>query len=125
MIEITNDRNLALKAGWKALAERAPHIEGNQFDGFDIKAFKDGDLVIGMLMTKGPELHVAVIPEYRRRWLSRRLIRKVLVEIIDKYGKVITSVMENNTVGRDFVERLGFERHYFSNGIIYYRIERE
>ena len=122
MINITNDRMEALKAGWEALSERAPDIEGNNFDGFEIKAFKKGDLVIGMLMTRGPELHVAILPEYRRRWLSAGLIKEVLGNIIDKYGYVITSVMQDNVIGQDFVERLGFKREYFYNGIIHYRM---
>lgn len=122
MIHITNDRIEALKAGWEALSERAPDIEGNNFDGFDIRAFKKNDVVIGMLMTRGPELHVAILPEYRRRWLSAGLIRDVLGTIIDKYGYVITSVMQENIIGQDFVERIGFKRHSYNNGIIYYRM---
>lgn len=122
MIHITNERIEALKAGWEALSDRAPDIEGNNFDGFDIQAFKKDNEVIGMLMTRGPELHVAILPEHRRRWLSAGLIRKVLGNIIDKYGYVSTSVMKDNVIGQDFVERLGFERQSYNNGIIYYRM---
>ena len=122
MIHITNERIEALKAGWEALSDRAPDIEGNNFDGFDIQAFKKDNEVIGMLMTRGPELHVAILPEYRRRWLSAGLIRKVLGNIIDKYGYASTSVMKDNVIGQDFVERLGFERQSYNNGIIYYRM---
>jgi ribosomal protein S18 acetylase RimI-like enzyme len=123
MIQVDNDRLGALRAGWEALSERAPDIEGNNFDGFDIQAFKDGDKVIGMLMTRCSELHVAILPEYRRRWLSARLIKQVLGNIIDKYGYVSTSVMKDNVIGQDFVERIGFKRISYSNGIIYYRMK--
>lgn len=122
MIDVSNDRIGALKAGWEALSERAPDIEGNNFDGFNIQAFKDGDKVIGMLMTRGPELHVAILPEYRRRWLSKGLIKKVMGSLVDKYGYVSTSVMKDNVIGQDFVERLGFQRQSYNNGIIYYRM---
>lgn len=122
MIQVTDERQEALKAGWEALSERAPHIEGNNFDGFEIKAFRNDDKVIGMLMTRGPELHVAILQQFRKRWLSQRLIREVIGGIINKYGYASTSVMENNLIGQNFVERLGFTRHAYEDGIIYYRM---
>ena len=124
MIEVTNERMAALKAGWESLSERAPDIEGNNFDGFDIQAFRKDDTVIGMLMTRGPELHVAILPEYRRRWLSKGLILKVIGSVMEKYGYVVTSVMKDNVIGQEFVERLGFQRQSYNNGIIHYRMNQ-
>lgn len=122
MISVINDKDSALKAGWLALLERAPNIEGIQFDGFDIKAFKDGEITIGMLIIKGPELHVAIIPEYRKKWLSARLIKEVIGGIMDKYGYAVTTVNHDNLKGQNFVERLGFKRQSFFEGIIHYRM---
>lgn len=75
-----------------------------------------------MLLTKGPEIHVAVLPNYRGRWLSSRLIKSVLGLIFSEYGFAVTSVMANNVKGLDFVERIGFKRQSSHNGVIHYRI---
>lgn len=122
MISIYNDRKEALTAGWKALKERSPDIEGNEFTDFEIRALKDDKEAIGMILTRGSELHVAIIPSYRRRWLSQRIIKQVFGELLEKYGYVTTSVMEDNFKGIDFVERLGFKKESISKGIIYYRM---
>ena len=124
MISVTDDKNEALKAGCLALRDRAPHIAESSFDSFEVEALKDGPITIGMILKKGPELHVAIIPMYRGRWLSKRLIRQVIGGIIRKYGYVVTSVMNDNVTGQDFVERLGFKRQFYSNGIIFYRMVR-
>lgn len=80
-------------------------------ESWNVEAFCDGEKVIGMLMTKGPEMHVAVLPEVRGKWLSRRLINEVFAPIIDKYGCAVTKVAECNPKGEDFVGRLGFEKN--------------
>jgi hypothetical protein len=45
-------------------------------------------------------VHLAIIPEYRGRWASRRIIRDML-----KYGTETTPGDDNT-----FVERIGFRR---------------
>ena len=122
MIILEEDREKALEAGWEALKERAPQLKGFQFDDFEVKAFKENDLTIGMLLIKGPELHVAILPKYRKRWLSKRIIKMIIGERLEKYGYAITSVMLDNKIGQDFAERLGFKRQSYSDGIIHYRM---
>jgi hypothetical protein len=60
----------------------------------------DDNKVIGVLISKSNTIHLAIIPEYRGRWASRRIIREML-----KYG---TTTDDGDH--RDFVERLGFKR---------------
>jgi hypothetical protein len=110
-ITVRPEREQALRAGFAALAGRLPM----DFEAFraalaswDVKAFCDGERVVGMLMVQGPELHVAVLPEVRGRWLSRRLIREVFSPLLKSYGEAKTRVMHDNETGRDFVRRLGF-----------------
>lgn len=108
-ITVEPRRAEALKAGFEALADRISlRFEdfSRQLESWDVKAFCDGDLVVGMLMVKGDELHVAVLKEVRGRWLSRRLIREVFAPLLEKYGKARTNVAEGNLVGRDFCERI-------------------
>ncbi len=117
MIQLTNDRAAALDAGWTILMDRlAAHgIGREQFEAavsdHDVKAIQDGEAVIGMFMANGPEVHVAVLPAYRCRWFSRRLLRDALSPIVEQFGYVKTSVMPDNTAGMRFVQRLGFERN--------------
>lgn len=106
-------REQALKAGFKALAERMPaSVDYDKFhtalSSWDVKAFCDGKEAVGMLMVRGAELHVAVIPEVRGKWLSRRLIREVIGPLLHKHGEARTSVTTDNGIGRDFIKRLGF-----------------
>ncbi len=111
MITIKADREGALDAGYRALGERLP--AGLSFDQFReqltdwrVDAFHDGERPVGMLMVRGDELHVAVLPEVRGKWLSRRLIREAFAPILEKYGRARTKVAEGNAVGLDFVRRI-------------------
>lgn len=113
MITVKPLRDEAISVGFKALAGRLPKdYSQEQFstalEPWDVKAFCNGDEPVGMLMTRGAELHVAVLPEVRGKWLSRRLIRDVIRPIIREHGEAKTSVMPDNGVGKDFVRRLGF-----------------
>lgn len=106
-------RDEALKAGFASILDRLPHgYSFEEFRGkvadFEVKAFCDDERVVGMLMTRGPELHVAVIPEVRGKWLSRRLIREVFSPIFQQYGEAVTGVMPDNEEGKEFTRRLGF-----------------
>lgn len=112
-ITVQPRREDALKAGFKALGSRLPlGVDYGKFrtalENWDIKAFCRGDEPVGMLMVRGNELHVAVLPEMRGKWLSRRLIREVISPILQKHGEAKTSVTPDNGVGRDFIKRLGF-----------------
>jgi GNAT superfamily N-acetyltransferase len=65
----------------------------------------DDDKVIGALISKDNIVHLAIVPEYRGKWASRRIIREML-----KYGKTT-----NDSSKQDFVERIGFVK----NGSMY------
>lgn len=111
-INVLPKRKEALEAGFTAMRGRIGDLSFDQFcaslKSWKIRAFCDGDKAVGMLMTKGNELHVAVLPEVRGKWLSRRLIREVIGPLLDKHGFAKTSVMPDNYIGKDFVSRLGF-----------------
>lgn len=113
MITVKPDRTHALEAGYKAMQGRLD-IDFEAFsialENWRVDAFHDGEKAVGMLMTKGPELHVAVLPEVRGKWLSRRLIREVIGPLIERHGEARTDVADGNEIGREFVARLGFEK---------------
>ena len=93
----------AVVAGFLACEEALrDHVEAyvNVMAEWNPVAVCDDDKVIGVLTSKDNIVHLAIIPEYRGRWASRRIIRDML-----KYGTE-TTPGEDNT----FVERIGFRR---------------
>lgn len=67
----------------------------------------NGELA-AVVMVQGNEVHVAANSKFRGKWLSRKVIRDILGNLIADYDQVITSVSYGNELGRKFVERLGF-----------------
>lgn len=115
MITVQPRRDEAIQAGFQAMADRLPvdyTLEAfkRALHEWDVKAFCKGGDVVGMLMVKDNELHVAVLPEVRGRWLSRTLIRNVIGPLIKRYGKAKTKVVHENDRGQEFCQRLGFAK---------------
>lgn len=109
MTTVQPRREEAIKVGFEACL---PRLNGLSFKDWEqalrpweVKAFVKDEEVIGMLMTKGNELHVAVKPEVRGKWLSRRLIREVFEPVLE-FGEWKTSVSPENKKGEDFVKRV-------------------
>ena len=111
MIELRDDREAALDAAYLALRDRVGVSRNDfakAFDGFDVKVGVCGGEAIGAVFTKGPEIHVAVVPRYQKQWASRRLIWECLGGIVKRFGYATTRVMNDNPKGMEFVKRLGF-----------------
>jgi len=81
---------------------------------------KDGHLV-GVVLTCGPEIHVAWVDGKQG---TRALLREHLGGLIKTYGYATTSVPRSRKASQDFVVRLGFEQTHENEFDIYYRIER-
>lgn len=112
MIELRDDRDAALDAAYLALRDRAKGMSRDEFamafDGFDVRVGVEGGEAVGAVFTKGPEIHVAVVPRYQRRWARRGLIGNCLGDILRRFGYATTRVMNDNPKGMEFVKRLGF-----------------
>lgn len=111
MITVQPRREAALEAGYAAMRERLPPDFGfalfcERLADWRVDAFCDGERAVGMLMTRDGELHVAVMPEVRGRWLSKRLIREVFAPIFAAHGRARTSIADGNARGLDFVRRI-------------------
>jgi len=74
---------------------------------------------VGAIMRRGTELHVAVMPKARGKWLGRALFRS-LQEMIEQHGEVTTAVMDSHKSGHEFVRRLGFVQTGQSDGVTHY-----
>jgi GNAT superfamily N-acetyltransferase len=97
-------RGEAIEAGWRAYAERVPGMEAAYraaCEGWRVIAVV-ADSVIGALFARDGVIHLGIVPEWRGRWASRRLIREML-----SYGKT-TTLLPNEADSRDFIGRIGF-----------------
>ena len=65
----------------------------------------NGDRVVGTVYTRGPEVHVSVLPEWRKRWATRGILKQVIPEPL-----AITRVTHGHEYMYDILHRLGFEQ---------------
>lgn len=72
-----------------------------------VPVMHDGALA-AVLMVKEAEVHVAALPQFRGKWLSRKKLVIILKPILDRRGYLTTRVMPDNHAGHAFVRRLGF-----------------
>ena len=101
-----NRREEAIEAGWLSYKERVPGFEcqyRKACEGFDVIAIV-ANKVIGALFAKDGVIHLGIVPEWRGKWASRRLIAEML-----EYGR-ITTLLPEETVPMRFITRLGFKQ---------------
>lgn len=99
-------RDEAIAAGWLAYRERVPGMESAYLAacaGWRVIAVV-ADRVIGALFARDGVIHLGIVPEWRSRWASRRLIREML-----SYGKTATLQPDEHD-SREFISRIGFVR---------------
>jgi GNAT superfamily N-acetyltransferase len=90
----------AVDAGWRAYADAVPGQEvayRKACEGWQVVAVVSDD-VIGALMVRDGVIHLGIVPEWRGRWASRRVIRQMLA-----YGKR-TQMLAGETL--EFVNRI-------------------
>lgn len=81
MISLQPRRDEAIEAGWIAYSERVPGMRDAYLqacNGWAVEAVCSGDQVIGALYSKSGFIHLGIVPEWRGRWASRRVLREML-----------------------------------------------
>jgi GNAT superfamily N-acetyltransferase len=109
-------RQDAIRAGWLAYAERVPeHLDAYLVAcaGWQVVAVCDDDKPIGALYARDGVIHLGIVPEYRGRWASRRVIRQML-----QYGEK-TTVRDDEPQCIEFVTRIGFRKE--RGGYVFHR----
>lgn len=76
--------------------------------GWDVRAVIVDHEAVGGIATKGCEIHCGVVPKASGRWFSKRVFKETIGQLLDEYGMAATTVRNENLVGHDFVQRLGF-----------------
>lgn len=74
-------REEAIDAGWRAYASRVPGYERAYraaCKAWEVIAVCADAIVIGALFARDGLIHLGIVPEWRGRWASRRIIREML-----------------------------------------------
>lgn len=74
--------------------------------GWDVLPLLENDKIIGGVLVKGNEIHVGY--GIKPKSSIRKYIKNILNNLIDRYGCVVTSVLNSNLKGLKFCKRLGF-----------------
>jgi len=80
-----------------------------QLGHWRLRGIFDNDKCVGAIMDNEGIVHISVLPEARRQWASRNLLKQAIHgAMID--GKVSTFVFNGDRERAKFAERLGFIR---------------
>ena len=102
-----NDRAVALKIGYAA-TDWEDYISYEDYEAiaadWDLKLIVRDDTPIGAIYSKNGETHVSILPEWRRRWLTKGLLKEILADM------QFTKVAKGHDFMYNILERLGFKR---------------
>ena len=105
---IVDDRAAALRVGYEATDWSTPMT----FDAYEdalrdwtVRAIRRDGEIIGAVFTKDGELHVSIRPDWRRRWVTKGILRELFAE------PVKTRVTAGHEYMRGVLARLGFTEH--------------
>lgn len=122
----TEERQRAIVALYIAAIEPYAPNRLAEFEKFlnswDIVPVVDNEEIIGAVMRKDDELHLGL----RRPPSSsaRAVIRKTLVDTINKHGHAVTKLLRNHPAEENFCRRLGFVVTHEANNLVHMRCER-
>ena len=105
--QLIDDRESALRVGYEATDWSAPVLfedYRNSVNDWIIKAIKRDDEIIGAVYRKDDELHVSVLPQWRRVWVTKGLLRQLF-----DGSRVTTKVTPGHDYMYDILKRLGFK----------------
>lgn len=105
--QLIDDRETALRIGYKATDWSEPIAFEDYCSAvkdWTIKAIKRDDDVIGAVYKKDDELHVSILPEWRRIWVTKGLLKQLF-----NGSKITTRVTSGHDYMYDILKRLGFK----------------
>lgn len=102
---IVDNREEALKAGFEATDWHIPMTFDDYLQvtaDWDVKAIAKQNQIIGAVYNKDGETHVAILPDWRRRWLSKSVLKDLLAKT------TVTRVTPGHEYMYNVLGRLGF-----------------
>lgn len=104
--QIVNDRELGLRVGYEATDWTVPIDEDTYLmavEPWTVQALvRDGEC-IGAVYRRADELHVSILPEWRKKWATKGLLRQLFGTL-----PVRTKVTPGHEYMYDILRRLGF-----------------
>jgi len=108
VIQLSDNREAALRVGYEATDwTEWPSYEAYiaAMADWDVRLIdKDGE-AIGAVYTRGPEFHISVLPEWRGKWMTRRILKEIIPDPV-----AVTQVQVGHEDVSDMLKRLGFEK---------------
>jgi len=104
---IVDDRNLALAIGYIATHWPEPVTYEDYLEiarNWKVTVLYRDSEPIGAVYKRDGETHVSVLPHWRRRWLTKGILKEILSDMR------ITSVADGHDFMYGILERLGFRR---------------
>lgn len=105
---LVDDRELGLRTGFAATDWVCPipfEVYQESMKEWIIQTIvRDGEC-IGAVYRNGPELHVSIAPEWRRKWVTKGLLRKLFDQDL-----IVTRVAPGHDYMYGILDRLGFKR---------------
>lgn len=104
--KIVNDRETGLKIGftatdWSQKVAFEDYVKA--LENWKIDIIVKNDEPIGAIYRQKNELHVSILPKWRRKWFTKSLYKELFVG-----KKVITKVTPGHDYMYDILQRIGF-----------------
>lgn len=102
---LSDNRELGLRIGYEATTWQTPVSYQQHVDiakDWDVKVIERDGCPIGAMFVKDGEVHCSILPEWRRKWLTKGLLR----QIIDR-PNFHTRVDDGHDYMYDILARLG------------------
>lgn len=108
VIRLAEDRETALRVGYDATDwTEWPSYEAYKaaMSDWDVRLIDKDGHGIGAAYTKGPEFHISILPEWRGKWMTRRILKEIIPDPV-----AVTQVQVGHEDVSDMLKRLGFEK---------------
>jgi hypothetical protein len=105
---IVDDRDTALQIGYKATNWQYPISYEQHVDiaeDWDVKLIERDGQPIGAMFEKDGEVHCSILPEWRRKWLTKGLLKQII-----ERPNFHTQVDDGHDYMYGILERLGMAR---------------
>jgi hypothetical protein len=105
---VVENRDLALKIGYAATDWNYPITfdeHASRAEGWEVRLIERDGNPIGAIFEKDGEVHCSILPEWRRRWLTKSLLGQ-----ITNTPKFHTRVDDGHDYMYGILERLGMTR---------------
>ena len=111
---LVDDRETALNVGYAATDWSSPINFARYKDALNdwaVKAIMRDDVCIGAAYFKDGEVHVSILPEWRRKWATRGLVKQLFADTA-----AFSRIMPGHEYMFDIFRRLGF--NIYDNNLV-------